>query len=422
MLGSTFLRLLPLVSVASAAAICLDARQSNNNDNSTSSSSSSGMDSFNTSAPVGPYGLSNADCTNLTLSIPVNLTLSNFTDVDNYYSNQSYITKQILELALAPTNWTSAHAPGNTTFNLNTTFSIAGYYCTPKQGARNDSALWNLVHGIGFDARYWDFALAPEYSLVKHAASYGISTFRYDRLGTGKSETPANGFDVVRAQTEVAILEGVLEKLRNGTEVGGKKHDKIVGIGHSYGSVQTQAVSKDRPELLDAVVLTGYTTNTTNLPGYLEAASYSIARNIFPDRLGEKPPTWLVTGSNANDIMGFFYPPYYSQAAFDLSRATEQSVTLGAFATISAVGGEASNFTGPVHVVNGAKDYIFCSSNCWAKGQDGKSIPESVQMLYPQTKNFSSYIAEDTGHAITPHYSQPMIAEEIVSWVMDQGL
>ncbi|SPO20510.1 uncharacterized protein UTRI_00907_B [Ustilago trichophora] len=420
MLGSAFLHLLPLVSVASAAAICLDARQSNKNDIFTSSSS--GMESFNTSATVGPYGLSNADCSNLTLSIPVNLTLSNFTNVDNYYSNQSYITKQIVELALAPTNWTSVHASGNTTFNLNTTFSIAGYYCTPKQGARNDSALWNLVHGIGFDASYWDFALAPEYSLVKHAASYGISTFRYDRLGTGKSETPANGFDVVRAQTEVAILKGVLEKLRNGTDVGGKKHEKIVGVGHSYGSVQTQAVTKERPELLDAVVLTGYTTNTTNLPGYLEAASYSIARNIFPDRLGDKPPTWLVTGSNASDIMGFFYPPNYSQASFDLSRATEQAVTLGAFATISAVGGEASNFTGPVHVVNGAKDYIFCSSNCWAKGQDGKSIPESVQMLYPQTKNFSSYIAEDTGHAITPHYSQPMIAEEIVSWVMEQGL
>lgn len=377
---------------------------------------------YNTSAPYGPYGLDNANCTDITLSIPVNLTLTNFTDVDNFYSNQSYVTKQLIELTEAPSNWTQAHMSGNETFNLNETFSIAGYYCTPKQGSRNESALWNLVHGIGYDSSYWDYSLDPEYSVVKHAASYGYSTFRYDRLGTGNSSTPANGFDVVRAQTEVAILETILTRLRNSTEVGGKQHNKVVGVGHSYGSVQTQAVSKDRPELLDAVVLTGFTTNTTNMMGYLKAASYSIAKNVFPQRLGDKPSTWLVTGSNASDIMGFFYPPYYSEESFDLARSTEQAVTLGSLASIGAVGGEAANYQGPVHVVNGAKDFIFCSSNCYAGDQQGKTIPDGVQMLYPKTKNFTSYIAEDTGHAITAHYSGPWVAHEIVSWVMDQGL
>ncbi|TKY91045.1 hypothetical protein EX895_001044 [Sporisorium graminicola] len=409
------LPLLPLISVAAAASIQLDARNvnvggstKNNNTNNTAS---------------GPYGLNNAACQQVTLSIPVNITLSNFTNVDNAYSNQSYVTRQIIDFTEAPSNFTAQHGPStNTTFRLTRSFKINGYYCTPKQGGREDSALWNLVHGIGFDSSYWDFSLAPEYSVVKHAASYGYSTFRYDRLGTGESETPrGGGFDVVRAQTEVAILQGVLGKLRNSTQVGGKRHRKIVGVGHSYGSIQTQAVTQQTPELLDAAVLTGYTSNATNLPAYLHAASYSIANRIFPSRLANKPAQWLVTGSNASDILAFFYPPFYSQASFDLSRSTEQPVTLGSLFTVGAVGGKADNFTGPVQVVNGAKDFIFCSSNCYA-GPDGKDIPSGVQGLYPKASNFTSYIAEDTGHGITAHYSQPMVAEEIAKWIKAQGL
>jgi len=422
MLGSKLFTLLPLLSLASAASIKLVARQSDNNGTSSGGQYGNGSgNSTNSSSLVGPYGLYNEQCSNITLSIPINITLSNFTNVDNYYSNQSYITKQFIEFTTAQSNWTSEHASGNSTFNLNQTYSIAGYYCTPKQGAKNDSALLNLLHGIGFDASYWNYALAPEYSFVKHAASYGYSTFRYDRLGCGNSETPSNGFDVVRAQTEVAILREVLTQLRNTTTVGGRQHDKIVGVGHSYGSIQTQAVTMEYPQLLDGAVLTGFSTNSSNLPGYLQAASYSIANKIFPDRLASKPDTWLVTGSNASDIMGFFYPPYYSEASFDLSRSTEQPVTLGSLFTVGKVGGEATNFTGPVHVVNGAKDFIFCDSNCYA-GKNGSDIPSEVKQLYPQARNFTTYIAENTGHAITPHYSQPVVAHEIVTWVQDQNL
>ncbi|CDS00528.1 uncharacterized protein SPSC_02077 [Sporisorium scitamineum] len=392
--------LLPLVGVVSAASIQLAARDANSSSNTNTTLS-------------GPYGLNNTNCSQVTLSIPVN---------HNTHSNQSYITRQIIDFTQAPANFTAQHGPNpNITFNLSRTFTINGYYCTPEQGAREDGALWNLVHGIGFDSSYWDYSLSDEYSVVKHAASYGYSSFRYDRLGTGKSETPVGGgFDVVRAQTEVAILQGVLGKLRNTTEVGGKKHGKIVGIGHSYGSVQTQAASQQTPSLLDAIVLTGFTTNSTNLPGYLHAASYSIDNRVFPSRLANKPPTWLVTGSNASDITGFFYPPYYSPASFDLARSTGQPVTLGSLFTVGAVGGVAQNFTGPAQVVNGAKDFIFCSSNCYA-GPNGTDIPSGVKQLYPQAKNFTSYIAENTGHGITAHYSQPRVAEEIAKWVARAG-
>ncbi|EPQ29166.1 uncharacterized protein PFL1_03453 [Pseudozyma flocculosa PF-1] len=396
--------LLPLalsaLSLASAASISIEPRDN--------------------AAPVaGPYGLGNAQCQPVKLRVPIDAKNQKFTDVVQQYSNTSYATAQMTEFATAQANYTSAHLKGDTVQNKKT-YSIQGYYCTPRRGAKEGSALINLVHGIGFDASYWDFTLSPEYSFVKHAASHGYSTFRYDRLGTGKSQTPSNGFDETQAPTEVAILAEVLRQLRDTTNVGGKKHPKVVGVGHSYGSVQTQAITATRPELLDAAILTGYTNNVTNLPGYLNAASYSVAADVLP-HLASKPRTWLASGSEASDVRGFFYPPYYSEQAFKLARSTEQAVTLGSLFTIGLVGGPAPNFNKPVQVVNGAKDFIFCSSNCWG-GPDGTDIPSGVKQFYPAASKFSSFIAENVGHGITAHYAQPMIAEKIIEFISQNGL
>jgi hypothetical protein len=48
---------------------------------------------------------------------------------------------------------------------------------------------------IGFDGSYWDFAATDQdYSYVSAAAKAGHATFRYDRLGTGNSEKPADAY------------------------------------------------------------------------------------------------------------------------------------------------------------------------------------------------------------------------------------
>lgn len=43
---------------------------------------------------------------------------------------------------------------------------------------------------------YWDFAVngTDEYSYVAAASEAGYITFRYDRLGTGLSEKPTDGY------------------------------------------------------------------------------------------------------------------------------------------------------------------------------------------------------------------------------------
>lgn len=238
---------------------------------------------------------------------------------------------------------------------------------------------------------------APEYSYVRHAASYGYTTFSYDRLGTGQSETPANGFDVSQAATEVAILRSINKLLRNTTTIGGQKWSKVVGIGHSYGSAQTQAVSASDPELYDAVILQGYSANGTFLPNYLQASGYSIASQTLPKTLGDKPPTWLVTATPATNQIPFWYYPYYDQGAFELARQNEQPVTPGSLFTIATIAAVASGFDKPVQVVLPAQDFIFAGSDAYG-GPNGVPIADFVHtLLYPNASTFEMYIPANTG-------------------------
>ena len=240
---------------------------------------------------------------------------------------------------------------------------------------------------------------------MKAAASYGYSTFRYDRLGTGLSETPTNGFDVSQAQTEISILRGFNNLIRGTTAIGNKKWNKVVGIGHSYGSAQTEAVSASNPDFYDAVILQGFSANASYLPNYLQAGTYSIARDTLPNHLADKPPTWLVTGSLAAAQIPFFYFPFYAPGAFTLARQTEQPVTPGSLFTVGESARPATGFTKPVLMVFGDKDFIFSGSDAYA-GSSGVSIPAEVQpILYPNVNDFEVFIPANTGMIATSHTS-----------------
>ena len=49
---------------------------------------------------------------------------------------------------------------------------------------------------------YWDFSVSEEYSYVRAAAGAGYATFRYDRLGTGLSQKPADAYKHVSVWNE----------------------------------------------------------------------------------------------------------------------------------------------------------------------------------------------------------------------------
>lgn len=268
---------------------------------------------------------------------------------------------------------------------------------------------------------------------MKAAASYGYTTFRYDRLGTGLSETPSNGFDVSQAPTEISILKSFVTTLRQTSIIGGKKWAKVVGVGHSYGSIQTQAVSASNPDLYDAVILQGFSADATNLVNYLQSGTYSIARDTLPDHLSDKPPVWLVAGSVAAAQIGFYYYPHYDPGVFALARQTEQPVTPGSLFTVANANFPAIGFDKPVLLVLGDKDFIFAGADAYTN-INGLTIPEEVQpLLYPNVTDFEIFIPAHTGivqllcfpcislkylgHAVNQHYSAPQSYSKMIQFL-----
>ncbi|EGO19233.1 hypothetical protein SERLADRAFT_443276 [Serpula lacrymans var. lacrymans S7.9] len=179
-------------------------------------------------------------------------------------ANQSEITNLLQQfIASFPyaSNFTDTYEKG--TEPLSGSYQLSGTLCVPKTGERNVSHIQFLVHGVGVDSRYWDYtADDDEYSYVSASADAGIATFRYDRLGTGLSEKPKDAYNVVQAATDTAITVKFAQMLRDGSiGIKGQKYNKILGVGHSYGSIVMQAVTSNAPTALDGDMLTGFSAN-----------------------------------------------------------------------------------------------------------------------------------------------------------------
>jgi pimeloyl-ACP methyl ester carboxylesterase len=254
-------------------------------------------------------------------------------------------------------------------------------------------SLLSIRFSVAYDSSYWNFrgdGVPEDHSYVRAAADAGYTTFRYDRLGTGFSDHPdstyewadhhnhsrraqADGWDsVVQAATDVAIATQFAKLLRQG-KIGGKTFSKIVSVGHSYGSIQTNALTQT-PGLVDHAVLTGFTANTSSFALHLGSAAYTPARAVFPARFGSQSNLslahgYLVSGLPQTSQMNFLFYPFYPTAAALLARKTEQPVTQGVLFTFSSIPGPAPGFTGSVAVVTGQTDFIFCSV-CFYPYQD----------------------------------------------------
>ena len=67
-------------------------------------------------------------------------------------------------------------------------------------------------------------------------------------------------YSTVQSPTDLAVLTKFAEMLRNG-DIGGRSFSKILGVGHSYGSVQLQALTASAPSAIEAVILQGFSNN-----------------------------------------------------------------------------------------------------------------------------------------------------------------
>lgn len=279
-----------------------------------------------------------------------------------------------------------------------------------------------MTHGIGFDRSYWDLPFNNyNYSYVSEAVDqYRFSTLSWDRLGIGMSShgEPVNE---IQALLEVAALRALTLMLRNGT-IPGVNHafNKVVHVGHSFGSEHTYALTAMYPNISDGIALTGFSQNGTFVP-YFALGSDFVQANSNP-ALASYVDGYLAPAVPTGVQIDFFSPGMFDPRILAYAYATGQPVTVGELLTIGGETGSINHFAGPVLVITGGRDIPYCGGNCLAAPTGYPSIPAAAVTTLPNAKNFEAVIVPNAGHGLNLEYSHPFTYATINNYFLANGL
>lgn len=307
--------------------------------------------------------------------------------------------------------------------------------------------------------KYWDIPYDNyNYSYIDNALSHGYATFSYDRLGIGNSTHATNSTaarDQIQSFLEIQALRQLTYELRNGTmpQVNHTGFQKIVHVGHSFGSAQSYALTAMYPTISDGVVLTGFSMNSSFVPYFaaggdfqqanlnqpLRFGSGNIAQGLnyitqtygLTDLLAGIDLTTISTYNYANGYLAnsnvnsqqylFFAQPYFDTGILYFAEKTKQPVTQGEIFTLGSLP-MVNHFAGPVLVVTGDYDLPYCGGNCSATGGAAASVPAGVSKNFPNATSFEAYIQPDSGHGINFHYNATGAYNVIANWLGSHNL
>ncbi|KII91729.1 hypothetical protein PLICRDRAFT_123246 [Plicaturopsis crispa FD-325 SS-3] len=351
------------------------------------------------------------NCT--TMKVPVSVSLET-TKLDlSAPANETELTALVTQIVSATSNVTSALVKG--TELLNATYEIYSQLCIPA-GFKQNGTLEFAIHGINFDHSYWTFGgKGSPYNYVEAAINAGHAIFIYDRLGVGHSTKP-DGIKEVQLSTEIAVAESLVKHVRKGID--GHTFGKVVGIGHSFGSIQLVGLAAKHGNVVDATVLTGFSTYSGSTQATFAGFGVRFAAQQNAKRWGNLTNSYLATQGIYNDQLTFFHYPEFDFANLELAETTKATLTIGELLTQGeALASPATSYTGPVFVVTGDKDFIFCGANCYQSMNGSANLLEPSKALFPAASSFSTYIPVGTGHAVNQHFSAPETYRVIEKWI-----
>ena len=198
------------------------------------------------------------------------------------------------------------------------------------------------------------------YSYINCAVDkYGYSTLAIDRLGIGLSSR-ADPLNVIQAPATMSAIYEVTKRLRAGDlpDVQ-KKFEKIVHVGHSFGSILTYELVAMHPDISDGIILTGYSQNGSYVAAISAGMNWQVARMNQPARFGNHSTGYLTWSNLGSNQYGFFKPGYFDTQMLMHSEANKMPATLGEMLTLGSQPRSAPEFKGPVMVFTGSK-----SSSC----------------------------------------------------------
>ncbi|KAI7351409.1 alpha/beta-hydrolase [Hortaea werneckii] len=326
--------------------------------------------------------------------------------------NQTQVTETTLDYITPGANFPTSILGEPQT--VEGTYNLGATLCMPS--GSNVKGVQLLTHGVGFDRYYWDFT--SEYSYVDRAAQAGYATFFYDRLGVGQSEKP-DAVETVQTGLEIEIARTLAQSLRKG-EFARKSFETVVGVGHSFGSIITEAITASTPSTFDAAILTGFSVDTAGIAPFITGLNLAIAKENSPFRFPFLSTGYLVSSNIISQQTGFFRAPGFSPDILRRAETTKQTFTVGELFTLAQAIRPATAYSNPVAVVNGDADLPFCFGDC-ARDDKAQAVRGALYPALPETK-FGTYLAPQAGHGLNLHYSASGAFDWIMEFLEQQGL
>ena len=326
--------------------------------------------------------------------------------------NQIALTGSLVELFQVESTFGADAATGGPSV-ISGEYRIFVKLCLPSVAAEvtKITTVQLLTHGATLDHTYWD--ISPGYSYVDVASAAGYATLSYDQLGVGISEHP-DPIQVVQATTQVAALHELVAWLRDID-----MFENVVGVGHSAGSTLTQAITTQYPQDFDAVILTGTSADASHVPLSVAAFNFINANMDPAPQFKGLPAGYLTQQSSAGIQFSFYRYPIFNQNAFIQHVANQKPNTLGVLLTMAGIVTPSTEFTGPVDIVNGEHDLVFCGGNCLYPTDQNAA---TLSTFYPAASRGSqTYIAAGAGHSIAAHRSGPDSFEHMIQFLEANG-
>jgi pimeloyl-ACP methyl ester carboxylesterase len=349
-------------------------------------------------------------CTNLT--VPVDLSARNGVFNVKAPQNDIEVTNFILDNTQQGANYSQAVLQGYATVSGH--YELAATYCVPDDDEHGcPQAVQLLTHGIGFDRSYWDLPFnSGNYSYSKVATDeYGYATFSWDRLGIGMS-SHGDPVQEIQALLEVDGLRALTQALRSGAIEGiDTPFDKVVHVGHSFGSAHTYALTAMYPTISDGIALTGFAQNGSFLPFFGLGGNFVDVKSN-PVLAPSYDHGYLAAGNPSAVHTNFFSPGSFDPEILTYAATTGQPVSVGELLTIGGETGSLNNFAGPVLIITGERDVPFCGGSCYNGAPAGSSIPAQSQRTFTST-NISTTIVPGSGHGLNLEYSHPFTYKTI---------
>lgn len=173
-------------------------------------------------------------------------------------------------------------------------------------------------------------------------------------------------------QTQVIVesLAHIINVLKSGS-IDSHRYKKVVSVGFSIGAIATVSLAKQRPEAIDAMVLHGYSWDTTDIyPAFLSGLQVPVKTLERPD-WKNLPATYSSQSTPAAREAAVFYGSFDREVAeLDYEMRDKDALGLAMSFTYHIVSAE--EYTGPVFIGNGDRKSKVLAGGLAYSNTDGQ--------------------------------------------------